>query len=185
MFLIINQLFPVYNTSLTYNFDRDFHEFISVVSYRALLFFSVFSWSYHWRLNYFIDEFGADSLFFAKRLKVVSYLRNLFGLQIFTVQPVALFEARVQSIEPLYRGAGWAEREIFDIFGVLFYDHSDLRRILTDYGFAGFPLRKDYPVSGYLQTQYRELQRRLATEPVEFSRINPIYVHDSFFSDEV
>jgi NADH:ubiquinone oxidoreductase subunit C len=73
-------------------------------------------------------------------------------------------------VESIYPGANWAEREIFDLYGVFFSNHSDLRRILTDYGFEGFPMRKDFPLSGYVQIRYDESLRRLVLEPVELNQ---------------
>lgn len=62
----------------------------------------------------------------------------------------------IPSISHVYKAANWLEREIFDLFGIFFVNHSDLRRILTDYGFKGFPLRKDFPLTGYLELRYDE-----------------------------
>jgi len=65
------------------------------------------------------------------------------------------------SLSNLYNSANWAEREAWDMFGIIFYWHSDLRRILTDYGFSGFPLRKDFPMSGFIEVLYSQKQKRL------------------------
>ena len=76
----------------------------------------------------------------------------------------------VDSITPLFKGANWFEREIWDLYGVYFTGHSDLRRILTDYGFEGHPLRKDFPLSGYVEVRYDEIQKRVVCEPIELSQ---------------
>jgi len=65
------------------------------------------------------------------------------------------------SLSNLYNSANWAEREVWDMFGIIFYWHTDLRRILTDYGFSGFPLRKDFPMSGFIEVLYSQKQKRL------------------------
>jgi NADH-quinone oxidoreductase subunit C len=72
----------------------------------------------------------------------------------------------VQSVVPLWRAANWYEREAFDLLGILFEGHNDLRRILTDYGFVGHPFRKDFPVSGYVEMRYDEAQKRVIYQPV-------------------
>ncbi len=73
----------------------------------------------------------------------------------------------VPSITGVFRGADWFERETYDLYGVLFSDHNDLRRILTDYGFDGHPLRKDFPVTGFVQVKYDEERKRVVYEPVK------------------
>ncbi|CAG0925849.1 unnamed protein product [Notodromas monacha] len=71
---------------------------------------------------------------------------------------------------PVYVGANWYEREVYDLFGVYFQDHPDLRRILTDYGFEGHPFRKDFPLSGYVEVRYDDEQKRCVIEPVEMAQ---------------
>ncbi len=73
----------------------------------------------------------------------------------------------VPSITGVYPAANWFEREVFDMFGILFSGHPDLRRILTDYGFRGHPLRKDFPTTGYTEVRYDEAQKRVVYEPVK------------------
>ncbi len=72
----------------------------------------------------------------------------------------------VPSLVSLYDSANWYEREIWDLFGVMFSDHPDLRRILTDYGFQGHPLRKDFPLSGFSQVRYDDVEKRVVNENV-------------------
>lgn len=76
----------------------------------------------------------------------------------------------VESSEKLFPAAGWFECEIWDMFGIFFQNHSNLRRILTDYGFEGYPLRKDFPLSGYIEISYNEIQKTIKEESIELSQ---------------
>jgi NADH/F420H2 dehydrogenase subunit C len=76
----------------------------------------------------------------------------------------------VPSMTHLFPSANWAEREVWDLFGIYFYNHPDLRRILTDYGFVGHPMRKDFPLTGYVEVRYDEEKKSVVTEPVEISQ---------------
>lgn len=78
--------------------------------------------------------------------------------------------ASLPSITHIYNSAGWLEREVWDMFGILFYNNRDLRRILTDYGFEGHPLRKDFPLSGYNEVRYDDGDKRVVYEPLELSQ---------------
>ena len=76
----------------------------------------------------------------------------------------------VPSVTSIFSSAGWLEREIWDLFGIFFENHPDLRRILTDYGFSGHPLRKDFPLSGFLEVYYNDSTKRLSYEPIELAQ---------------
>jgi NADH dehydrogenase (ubiquinone) Fe-S protein 3 len=76
----------------------------------------------------------------------------------------------VPSVTSVYDGANWFEREVYDLFGVFFIGHPDLRRIMTDYGFEGHPLRKDFPLTGYTEIRYDEEKKRIVTEPLELTQ---------------
>lgn len=76
----------------------------------------------------------------------------------------------IESITSIYKAGNWYEREIWDMYGIYFYNNVDLRRILTDYGFKGYPLRKDFPLTGYVEVRYDENKRKIVTEPVELSQ---------------
>ena len=75
-------------------------------------------------------------------------------------------ETPVPSIPSEFPGADWFEREAYDLYGILFTGHPDLRRLLTDYGFEGYPLRKDFPLTGYVEVRYDDEQKRVVYEPV-------------------
>ena len=76
----------------------------------------------------------------------------------------------VQSLTNIFPAANWMEREVFDMYGVSFKDHPDLRRILTDYGFEGHPLRKDFPLTGHTEVRYNEDQKKVISEPVKLEQ---------------
>ncbi len=87
---------------------------------------------------------------------------------------------QVQTLMPVWPSANWFEREAFDLYGILFEGHPDLRRILTDYGFTGHPFRKDFPVQGYVEMRYDEAQKRIVYQPVtiEPREITPRVIRD-------
>jgi NADH-quinone oxidoreductase subunit C len=76
----------------------------------------------------------------------------------------------VPSVTSIFSSAGWYEREVWDLFGIYFADHPDLRRILTDYGFEGHPMRKDFPLTGYVEVRYDEDRKRVVYEPVRLKQ---------------
>ena len=77
---------------------------------------------------------------------------------------------KISSLVKIFPSANWMEREIFDMYGIKFNDHPDLRRILTDYGFEGFPLRKDFPLTGHNEVRYSEEEKKVIYEPVKLEQ---------------
>nr|NP_066419.1 NADH dehydrogenase subunit 9 [Ochromonas danica]AAG18385.1 NADH dehydrogenase subunit 9 [Ochromonas danica] len=76
----------------------------------------------------------------------------------------------IESCVEIYKNANWWEREIWDMYGIYFYNHPDLRRILTDYGFEGYPLRKDFPLSGFVELRYDSIKKRVVLEPLQLAQ---------------
>ena len=104
------------------------------------------------------------------RYKVVYVLMSLKYNSRFS-SSVRLSELdNIESITNIFEGANWLEREVWDMFGIFFLNHPDLRRILTDYGFSGYPLRKDFPLSGYTELRYDDTQKRVLSEPIELTQ---------------
>ncbi|ROW03277.1 hypothetical protein VSDG_01504 [Cytospora chrysosperma] len=105
-----------------------------------------------------------------QRFEVVYNLLSVRHNSRIRVKTYADEAAPVPSITCLYEGANWYEREVYDLMGVFFVGHPDLRRIMTDYGFEGHPLRKDFPVTGYTELRYDEEKKRIVTEPLEMTQ---------------
>ncbi|WP_120502465.1 NADH-quinone oxidoreductase subunit C [Roseovarius sp. EL26] len=101
-----------------------------------------------------------------KRFDVVYHFLSMYQNQRIRLRTAVREEDMVPSITSVHPSANWFEREVFDMFGILFSGHPDLRRILTDYGFRGYPLRKDFPTTGYTEVRYDEAQKRVVYEPV-------------------
>ncbi len=110
----------------------------------------------------------ADSSWTGKRFAVVSHLLSIANNWRLRVRVFAPDDAipLLPSVTDIWNSANWYEREAFDLFGILFDGHNDLRRILTDYGFIGHPFRKDFPVSGYVEMRYDAEQKRVVYQPV-------------------
>ena len=115
----------------------------------------------------FIDICGADYPARAKRFDVVYHLLSPYKNHRVRVKVQADEDTQVPSAIPVFPAANWYERETFDLYGVLFSDHPDLRRILTDYGFSGHPLRKDFPLTGHVEVRYDDEAKRVVYEPVK------------------
>jgi NADH-quinone oxidoreductase subunit C len=118
------------------------------------------------RFSSLVDITAIDHPARVERFDVVYHFLSMYQNYRIRVK-VALRETdMVPSIHTVHPSANWFEREVFDMFGILFSGHPDLRRILTDYGFRGHPLRKDFPTTGYTEVRYDEVQKRVVYEPV-------------------
>ncbi len=104
------------------------------------------------------------------RFDVVYNLLSLKHNQRVRVKTTAEEGAPVPSATSAFNSANWFEREVWDLFGIFFADHPDLRRIMTDYGFEGHPLRKDFPLTGYVEVRYDADQKRVVYEPVKLTQ---------------
>ena len=115
----------------------------------------------------FIDLSGADYPGRPQRFDVVYHLLSPTKNRRIRVKVATDESTPVPSAAPVFSSAGWFEREAYDLYGVWFADHPDLRRILTDYGFEGHPLRKDFPLTGFVEVRYDDEMKRVVYEPVE------------------
>ena len=118
----------------------------------------------------FIDVSGADYPSRVKRFDVVYHLLSPRKNLRVRVRVMTDEDTPVPSITGVYPGADWFERETYDLYGVLFSGHPDLRRLLTDYGFDGHPLRKDFPLTGFVEVRYDDEAKRVIYEPVELKQ---------------
>lgn len=114
-----------------------------------------------------MDVCGVDYLGRDPRFDVVYNLLSLIHNQRIRIKVGVDEGIPVPSVTSVFSSANWWEREVFDLYGIPFEDHPDLRRILTDYGFEGHPLRKDFPLTGYVEVRYDEEQKKVVYDPVK------------------
>jgi NADH-quinone oxidoreductase subunit C len=117
-----------------------------------------------------MDVCGVDHPERERRFDVVYNLLSLTGNSRIRVLIQTDEETPVPSVTSAFSAAAWFEREAWDLFGIFFSDHPDLRRLLTDYGFEGHPLRKDFPLTGYVEVRYDDEQKRVVYEPVKLTQ---------------
>ena len=106
----------------------------------------------------------------AMRFDVIYNLLSLTHNQRIRVKVACDESDPVPSVTSVYSAAAWYEREVWDMYGIMFSDHPDLRRLLTDYGFEGHPLRKDFPLTGYIEVRYDDEEKRVVYEPVKLTQ---------------
>jgi len=119
------------------------------------------------RFTSLVDITAVDHPEREPRFDVVYHFLSMYQNHRIRVVVQVAEDQMVPSLVAIHPGANWVEREVFDMFGILFSGHPDLRRILTDYGFRGHPLRKDFPTTGYTEVRYDEAQKRVVYEPVK------------------
>ena len=122
------------------------------------------------RFTVLVDLCGVDWPEREQRFDVVYHLLSLTRNQRIRVKVMTDEDTPVPSVTGVFSSAGWYEREAWDLYGILFSDHPDLRRLLTDYGFEGHPLRKDFPLTGFVEVRYDEEQRRVVYEKVKLTQ---------------
>ncbi len=105
-----------------------------------------------------------------KRFEMVYHFLSMTQNQRIRVKIPLREDEVVPSISGIHPSANWFEREVYDMYGIMFSGHPDLRRILTDYGFRGYPLRKDFPTTGYVEVRYDEVEKRVVYEPVQLTQ---------------
>jgi len=118
----------------------------------------------------FIDLTAVDYPAREKRFDVVTHLLSPKYNRRIRLKVAAGDSEAIPSLSGLYPAANWYEREVYDLFGIVFAGHPDLRRLLTDYGFDGHPMRKDFPMTGYVEVRYDDEQKRVVYEPVRLTQ---------------
>jgi len=122
------------------------------------------------RFETLIDIAGVDYPERSERFEVVYHLLSMRLNQRIRIKIRTNENVPVPSVIEVFPSADWYEREVFDMYGVTFANHPDMRRILTDYGFEGHPLRKDFPLTGHVEVRYDDLEKRVVYEPVELTQ---------------
>ena len=122
------------------------------------------------RFKQLIDITAVDYPGNEKRFKIVYLLLSHENNLRIVIYSEIEESTAVPSIAKIYPSANWMEREVFDMYGIHFKDHPDLRRILTDYGFEGYPLRKDFPLTGHTEVRYDEDKKKVVSEPVKLDQ---------------
>lgn len=140
---------------------------VQIVPQRVVPFMEYLASDPNCRFGTLIDITAVDWPERAERFDVVWHLLSMHRNQRIRVKAAVEEDQMVPSVVTVWPAANWYERETFDMFGILFSGHPDLRRLLTDYGFRGHPLRKDFPTTGYTEVRYDEALKRVVYEPVK------------------
>ncbi len=159
--------FPVVDLRIVLNKNN---LYITINNKSLNLFLNFLKFNSTLQLDSLVDIFGNDLIYHKNRFNVIYCLLNCYtSVRIFIKASCSKFE-NLLSATNIFNSANWLEREVYDMFGIQFNGHPDLRRILTDYGFKGYPLRKDFPLTGFFQIRYDEVQEKLVYEPVTLSQ---------------
>lgn len=171
----LKKLIPIYQ-SLLHNQD----EVSLVASHENLLqVLKVLKKHINYQFNLLTCISGVDLLGSSYRFSVVYDLLSIVNNSRIKVKIFVNEVTYVPSSVPVFHNANWWEREVWDMFGVYFKNHPDLRRILTDYGFEGYPLRKDFPLSGYLELRYHSVKKRVVLEPLQMTQEHRSYIYEN------
>ena len=174
MSITLNDLEKVVNSGLTttvkksqINFDQLFIDVEVEDIISTILFLKT---NEKCKFKQLIDITAVDYLQREKRFKIIYLLLSHENNLRIVININIDEEINVPSITKIFPSANWMEREVFDMYGISFKDHPDLRRILTDYGFTGYPLRKDFPLTGHTEVRYSEEKKKVISEPVKLDQ---------------
>ena len=174
MLTTVNDLEKTVNSGLTTTIKRSEINFNQLVIYidvediiSTILFLKT---NEKCRFRQLIDITAVDYPQNEKRFKIVYLLLSHEKNLRITINTKIDEKTTVSSITKIFPSANWMEREVFDMYGISFKDHPDLRRILTDYGFKGYPLRKDFPLTGHTEVRYSEEKKKVISESVKLDQ---------------
>ena len=153
----------------SYSFEKNEMSFVIYPEY-LLPFFDFLKNHTNTQYKMLLDITAVDYPSREKRFEVVYNLLSLQYNSRIRIKTSIDEITPIDSIVSVYNSANWWERETWDMFGIFFVEHPDLRRILTDYGFQGHPLRKDFPLSGFVEVRYDDSEKRVITEPIELAQ---------------
>lgn len=196
-YAMLRNIEEFYLHKLGMKLKKNLHTLILDISIRHKTFFIKVTYN---NLNAILFYFQLHSLASFKQIQEITCIDNLnnslrfniiytlysikYNTNLFIVVQNSIGHS-LPSISPLYKGANWLEREVFDLFGVFFNNHSDLRRILTDYGFKGYPLQKDFPLTGFFEIYYNDSIKKLTFETVELTQETRIWWSDNNIQNRV
>ena len=174
MNLSLQELEKLVNSELTSKINKsiiEFNELLVEVSPEELLNVLTFLKSDdNFKFRQLIDIAGVDYPEKEKRFKLIYLLLSHEKNIRIKISINIEIDKKIPSIVKIFPSANWMEREVFDMYGIEFLHHPDLRRILTDYNFEGYPLRKDFPLSGFTEVRYSEKEKKVIREPVKLEQ---------------
>jgi NADH-quinone oxidoreductase subunit C len=170
--VMIQKIINLINNGIESIFIRE--EEIQICIGRGVLYKTIYMLKMHTGFQYrlLMDMWGVDNTTGKKRFELNYNILSIKYNKRVIIKVFLETKQTIETITTIYESAGWLEREVWDMFGIQILKHKDLRRILTDYGFEGNPLRKDFPVSGYYETRYDEKSKRVILEQVSFMQEN-------------
>jgi NADH-quinone oxidoreductase subunit C len=162
---MLNKIFPIKKIQIFKNEIAIFIENTLVLNFLILLKYHIFC-----QYKVLTSISGVDFIKKQNRFEIVYELLSIrYNNRIRIKNSINQLQL-VDSCEHLFSAAGWFESEVFDMYGIFFMNNSNLRRILTDYGFEGYPLRKDFPLSGFVELRYDETQKRLVSDYIQLAQ---------------
>lgn len=169
-FVTLTQLIPIYRATIS---TKDLTIYVPVNSIKKCL--TVLKKYSNTQYKILSDIAGKDLPNQILRFEVVYSLLSILFNNRLTVKLKVNETTSIPSVTSVYDSANWWEREVWDMFGLFFEGHPDLRRILTDYGFQGNPLKKDFPLTGFFEIRYNERLKRITMDPLELSKEYHVY----------